>query len=317
MKAIVLETFGDLHRLICNEISLPEPDQDEVLVRVLYAGVNPYDWKVIEGMETGQDITVPLIPGSEFSGIIEKTGANVKNFKKGDPVCGMKGNYGGCYAAFTTVKATDIAVKPAALSFEAAAALPVGGLVSWKALYDAASLKKGQHILIHGASGGVGSVAVQLAKNTGAYIVATGSAKNKSLIEELGANVFIDYRTQQFEDIVKNIDVVLDTVGGDTQDKSFPVLKKGGHLISLVKPPSKVLAERYHIDAKMIFGSVNHTWLSSILELAVTGKLNPVIDEIFPLTDAIAALEYLKNGHGGGKVLLSLSNLGNVVKNSW
>ena len=184
-------------------------------------------------------LNLPIILGTEIAGTVEETGADVKNFKAGDEVFGnVNMMRGGGYAEFVIAKETEIAEKPKNIDFENAAALPVGVLTSWKAIFTTANLQSGQKILIHGASGGVGSMAVQLAKAKGAYVFATASGKNEEFVKGLGADEFIDYTKTKFEDVVKNVDVVLDTIGGDTQTRSFGVLKKGGFLVALPAPPS-------------------------------------------------------------------------------
>ncbi|MCF3107820.1 NADP-dependent oxidoreductase [Niabella sp. CC-SYL272] len=305
MKAIVLEHFGSIDNLQFKELPVPQPQAGEILVKVGFAAVNPYDQKVIEvyGKEVG--VQLPVIPGSELSGIVEATGEGVTGFQPGDAVCGNLGTFGGCYAEYAVVKATDIVKKPETVSFEAAAAIPVAALTASKAILEEGHLKAGEKILIHGASGAIGTMAVQLAKAAGAYVIATGSGTNEQRVKDLGADVFIDYTTQDFTGLAGEIDLVLDTVGGKTQEDSFSVLKQGGRLISLVQPPSKDKAAQHQVSAKMIFGGPNASRLEQILQQLAGGILKVTIEKVYVLSDAKAALQAIKTGHRTGKLLLN------------
>ncbi|MBO9595726.1 MAG: NADP-dependent oxidoreductase [Niabella sp.] len=305
MKAIVLEQFGSIDNLLFNEVPVPQPQAGEILIKVVFAAVNPYDRKVIEvyGKEVG--VQVPVIPGSELSGIVEATGAGVTGFVPGDAVCGNLGTFGGCYAEYAVVKATDIVKKPDSVSFEAAAAIPVAALTASRAIQDEGKLKAGEKILIHGASGAIGAMAVQLAKAAGAYVIATASGKNEQRIRDLGADLFIDYTTQDFTTHAKEIDLVLDTIGGKTQEDSFTVLKPGGRLISLVQPPSEEKAAQHQVLAKMIFGGPNAARLTQIMQQLANGVLSVTVEKVYVLSDAKEALRAIKTGHRTGKLLLN------------
>ncbi|WP_018629262.1 NADP-dependent oxidoreductase [Niabella aurantiaca] len=305
MKAIVLEQFGNIDNLQFKEMPVPQPQAGEVLMKVVFAAVNPYDRKVIEvyGKEAG--IQLPVIPGSELSGIVEATGEGVTGFQPGDAVCGNPGTFGGCYAEYAVVKAADIVKKPDPVSFEAAAAIPVAALTASKAILDEGGLKAGEKVLIHGASGSIGSMAVQLAKAAGAYVLATGSGKNEQRIKELGADVFIDYTTQDFKTVANGVDLVLDTIGGQTQEDSFAVLRPGGRLISLIQPPSEEKAVQHQVHAKMIFGGPNADRLEKSLQQLADGVLKITVEKVYVLSDAKEALLAMKNGHRTGKLLLN------------
>ncbi|MGJ7031390.1 NADP-dependent oxidoreductase [Niabella hirudinis] len=305
MKAIVLEQFGNIDNLQFKEVPIPQPGMGEILVKVIFAAVNPYDQKVIEvyGREVG--VQLPVIPGSELSGIVEATGEGVTRFAPGDAVCGNPGNFGGCYAQYTVVKAGDMAKKPGPVSFEVAAAIPIAALTASKAIFDEGGLKPGEKILIHGASGAVGSMAVQLANAAGAFVIATGSGKNEQRIKELGAAVFIDYSVQDFTTMAKDIDLVLDTIGGKTQEDSFGVLKPGGRLISLVQPPSEEIAAQHQVAAKMIFSGPNAERLEQIMQQVADGILKTTVEKVYVLSDAKEALRAMKGGHRTGKLLLN------------
>ncbi|SDD35956.1 NADP-dependent oxidoreductase [Niabella drilacis] len=305
MKAIVLEQFGSIDNLQFKDLPVPQPQAGEVLVKVVFAAVNPYDRKVIEvyGKEVG--VQLPVIPGSELSGIVEATGDGVTGFQPGDAVCGTLRTFGGCYAEYAVVKASDVAKKPGAVSFEAAAAIPVAALTASKAILDEGALKAGETVLIHGASGGIGSMAVQLAKAAGAYVIATGSGKNEQRIKDLGADIFIDYTTQDFTTIAKNTDLVLDTIGGKTQEDSFAVLKQGGRLISLVQPPSGEKAAQHQVYAKMIFGGPDAGRLQQLLQQLADGILKVSVEKVYVLADTKEALRAISTGHRTGKLLLN------------
>lgn len=305
MKAIVLEQFGNIDNLQFKELPIPQPQSGELLIKVVFAAVNPYDRKVIEVFGKDAGIQLPVVPGSELSGIVEATGDAVADFKPGDAVCGNLGTFGGCYAQYAVVKAADMVKKPEPVSFEAAAAIPVAALTASKAILDEGGLKAGEKILIHGAAGGIGSMAVQLAKAAGAYVIATASGKNEQRVKALGADLFIDYTTQDFTTIARDLDLVLDTVGGKTQEDSFGVLKPGGRLISLVQPPSKEKATQYQVDAKMIFGGPNTNRLKNIMQQLAEGVLTVTIEKVYVLSDAKEALRAIRDGHRSGKLLLN------------
>ncbi|HEX7754127.1 MAG TPA: NADP-dependent oxidoreductase [Niabella sp.] len=304
MKAVVLEQFGSIDNLIYKDVPDPLPGPGTVLIQVAYAAVNPYDWKVIELFGEQVGVKVPVIPGSELSGIITATGEGVTEFQKGDAVFGNPSGFGGCFAELAVAKAADLIKKPDTLPFEVAAALPVAALTAWKALFEEGKLRSGQRVLIHGASGNVGAMAVQLAKLAGAYVIATASGKNEQRIKALGADEFIDYTQQDFTSTATGTDVVLDTVGGKTQEASFKVIKQGGYLISLVQPPATEIAARYGIHAKMAFGGPDTGRLKDIAAQVISGTIEVAVEKVFPLTETAAAVKAVKEGHRIGKILL-------------
>jgi NADPH:quinone reductase-like Zn-dependent oxidoreductase len=229
MKAVVLEEYGGPEVLRLQDVAMPSPAADEVLIKVVYAAINALEWKLRQGMgeQFGFDLTLPFVLGCEISGTVEAVGSDVHDFKVGDAVFGFVDvRRSGAYAEYITAKASEIALKPHNIDFAHAAAIPVGALTSWQALFETANLQNGQTALIHGATGGVGSLAVQLAKSRGASVVATGSSINEEFIRSLGADAFIDYSTTRFEDVVHGVDVVFDTVGGQTQEALFSMPEK-------------------------------------------------------------------------------------------
>lgn len=306
MKAVVLEKFGSIDNLVIKDVAIPEIGKNQLLIKIVFAAVNPYDWKIAEGVEVDDRLHLPLIPGSELSGTIEAVGEEVTEFKKGAAICGNLKKFGGSYAEYVVADAEDFAIKPTEISFEDAAAIPLASLTAWKALFDGGKLEKGQRVLIHGASGNVGGMAVQEAKLAGAYVIGTASGKNEDRVKNLGADEFIDYKTEDFSTLLKNVDLVLDTIGGKTLEDSFKVLKPGGYLISLVEQPPKELAEKYNVHAKVIYGGPNAKRLQTILQEVVDGKIKVAVEKIYPLHEAAAALADVKKGHRNGKILLKI-----------
>ncbi|ANH80572.1 NADPH:quinone reductase [Niabella ginsenosidivorans] len=304
MKAVVLEKFGSINNLTYKEVPAPVPPPGTVLIKTAYAAVNPYDRKIIEIFGNEMGVKVPVIPGSELSGTVTAVGEGVTQLKEGDAVFGTLSTFGGCFAELVVAKATDLVKKPEALSFETAAATPVAALTARKVLFETAHLQSGQKVLIHGASGNVGAMAVQLAKLAGAYVIATGSGKNESRIKKLGADEFIDYTRQDFSVIVKDVDVVLDTIGGKTQEASFKVIKQGGWLVSIVQPPSEAEASRYQVHATIIYSGPDTEQLSNIARQIVNGDLKVNVEKVYPLNEAIKAVNAVKEGHRTGKILL-------------
>src|SRR5881398_2656878 len=240
MKAVVAHEYGAPEVLKFEEVPRPEPKENEALVRVIASGVNPADPLTLSGKYAREFGThLPLIPGYEIAGVVEKTGANVTKLKVGDVVYGYP-TFGGGWADYITVKEWEVAVKPKSLNFVEAAAVPMGALTAWQALVDVAKLQPGQTVLIHGGSGGVGSFAIQIAKARGARVIATASTTNQDLLKQLGADVAVDYTKTKFEDVAKEVDAVLDPVGKDTLARSYGVVKKGGIVMCLVARPDPV-----------------------------------------------------------------------------
>ncbi|HTN69206.1 MAG TPA: NADP-dependent oxidoreductase [Dysgonamonadaceae bacterium] len=299
MKAILIKEYGDESVLNYTDVDRPEPKADEILVKIYAAGVNPIDWKIRDGI---YGIKLPFIPGADFAGTVEETGTDIKKFKTGDEVYGKI--IVGCYAEYVVVKENEAARKPKNLDFKNAAAIPMGALTSWQAIFDAAGLKSGQKILIHAASGGVGSMAIQLAKAKGAYVIGTASGRNKDFVKSLGADEFIDYTSTNFEDTVKDVDVVFNTIAGETLERSFQVLRKGGFLVSIAGKPSVELAEKYEVETKFISSVNNPKQLEEITQLVEENKIKTYIDQVLPLSEARKAQKLSKEGHIRGKIIL-------------
>lgn len=303
MKAVRIHALGGPDVLRFEDVPKPEPGPGELLVRVQAAGVNPVDWKIREG-RLGQ-VPLPSIMGSDFSGVIESVGADVKGFQTGETVFGGVSDESGSYAEYALAPPTRVAEKPASLDHLRAAALPIAALTAWQALFDKADLKRGQKILIHAAAGGVGSFAVQFAKWKGASVIGTASARNAGYVRDLGADEVIDYQATRFEEKARGMDVVLDTIGGDTQERSWKVLKRGGILVSLVQPPSEKAAADHGVRGLILRASTRGDQLARIADLVVQGVVKVHVDVALPLREARKAQELSREGHTRGKIVLT------------
>jgi len=306
MKAIVLREYGNRNGVVYEDLQKPVCPADGILIRVRTSGVNPIDWKIRDGLGKMFGLELPIILGSEIAGTIEDVGSDVRKFKVGQDVLGYLGVYGG-HAQYVIAKEDQIVEKPRTLDFESAAAIPLAGLVSTQAMFEAAGLKKGERILIHAAAGGVGSFAVQLAKLQGAYVIATASGKNEAFVRGLGAAEFIDYTKQDFASAVKDVDVVFDTIGGQTQESSFRVLRRGGRLISIVNPPPLSVAESFGVKAEMIAVRPDSSQLLEIVRSVSAGKVKVNVAKVLPFADVQKALELSESGHTRGKIILHVA----------
>jgi NADPH:quinone reductase-like Zn-dependent oxidoreductase len=250
----------------------------------------------------------PAILGGDLAGVVAELGEGVSSFKVGDEVYGQANALSGqgAFAEFAPVKVEQLALKPKSVDFITAAALPLAGISAYQALVEHANLQKGQKILIHGGGGGIGSFAIQLAKHLGAYVATTASSKDTDFVKSLGADEVIDYKTQAFENLLKDYDVVFDTVGGDTYIKSYQVLKPGGIIVSMTEQPNEELVKKYNVKAIAQQTKTTTEKLNKLAELVDQGVIKIQIDKVFPLEQAAEALEYLKQGHPRGKVVLKI-----------
>jgi len=304
MKAIQINEYGDESVLNLTEVERPVPKADEVLIRVRAAAVNPADWKIRDGMGEMFGLKPPMVLGCEIAGTVETVGTEVRGFKPGDDVYGFLSRMSGGYAEYAVANQTEVARKPESLDFENAAAVAAGAQTAWQSIFDLADLQSGQRILITGASGGVGSMAVQLAKAKGAFVIGTASGKNAEFVKSLGADEFVDYTKQDFEKAVKDVDVVFDTVGSDTQERAFETLKKNGFLVSAAQPPSEEKAAQYGVKTAMVFVKPNVEQLNQINELIESGKLKTHVQTVLPLAEVKQAHELSKAGRTRGKIVL-------------
>jgi NADPH:quinone reductase-like Zn-dependent oxidoreductase len=304
MKAIQIHAYGGPDVLQYEDVPQPRPKANEILVRVYAAGVNPVDWKIREGHIP---VPLPMIMGIDFSGVVESVGSGVTKFHPGDAVFGQVADESGSYAERAVAMESEIARKPEGLDHLRAAALPVAGLTPWQALFDTANLTAGQTVLIHGAAGGVGSFAVQFAKWRGARVLGTASGAHVEQVRQLGADEVIDYRKTKFEEVARDVDVVLDTIGGETQERSWPVLKRGGVLVSLVEPPSAEKAAAHGARGSFIRQKANGAQLAAIADLVMQGKIKINVETVLRLPQARQAQELSKTGHSGGKIVLEVN----------
>ena len=306
MKAVRIHKYGGPEVLQYEDVPRPQLGNAEVLIRVYAAGVNPVDWKVRSGSLNGLvQHKLPLVLGWDLSGVIEEVGAGVSQFQKGDEVFSKPDtSRDGAHAKYVVVRESEVALKPKSLHHVYAAAVPLAGLTAWQALFDVAQLRRRQSVLIHGGSGGVGHFAVQLARWKGAHVIATASTKNQQLLREIGVEQPIDYTTQRFEQVAENVDVVLDTIGGETQERSWKVLKKGGLLASIVQPPDADKANRFGVRSAFVWSQPNSEELAEIAALFDSGNLKVVLDRILPLSEARRAHELSQSGHTRGKIVL-------------
>src|SRR6201981_710439 len=277
MKAVRIHNYGGPEVLKYEDAPRPQPGEGEVLIRVHAATVNPIDWNVREGhMKDFWPHKFPLILGWDLSGVVEELGRGASRFKIGDEVYSVPDpTRNGAYADYIVVRESELALKPKTLHHIRAAAVPLAALTAWQSLFDTAQLQPNQRVLIHAGSGGVGHFAVQLAKWKGAHVFATASTKNQDLLRKLGVDEPIDYTQQRFEDVARNIDIVLDTIGGETQERSWQVLKKGGALLSVVQPPSAEKAKELGVRAAFLGAQPNGKQLAEIAQIIDSGKPPP------------------------------------------
>jgi NADPH:quinone reductase-like Zn-dependent oxidoreductase len=307
MKAIRLHGRGGPAHLVYEDAPQPRPGAEEVLVRVYATGViaNELKWDETYQTKAGSPRALP-IPGRDLSGVVEAVGHGVTEPAKGDEVYAML-DYccDGAEAEFTIALPNELAPKPRTLDHVQAAAVPLTALTAWQGLFEHARLVAGQTVLIHGAAGGVGVFAVQLARWTGAQVIATASQRNRDFLWELGANEIIDYTTTRFEEVVQGVDFVFDTVGGDTLHRSWQVVKPGGVLVSVVSPrPSFAEAQAYNVRPVWFVVQPNREQLVRIGALIDEGKVRPIIDTVLPLSQARQAYEQGAKGHTRGKIVL-------------
>jgi NADPH:quinone reductase-like Zn-dependent oxidoreductase len=302
MKAVRIHAFGGPEVLQYEDVPRPIAAAGEVLVRIHASAVNPADWKFRSGW-FGKDAPLPLTLGFDFSGVIEALGDGVTHWKTGDEVYG----YGmGAYAEYIAVKESLVAAKPKTVDHVHAAAIASASLVAWKVLFETGGLRPGQKVLIHGATGGVGGFAVQLAHAKGVHVIGTASKRNQSYLKELGADETIDYESVRFEDVVRNVDVVFDTQGGETQARSWRTLKRGGILISIAQPPAPAEAEKHGVRAAFVVNEMRADSLNAITQLVDSGKLKALVDTVLPLSETRRAQELIQSGHTRGKIALKV-----------
>ncbi|MGA5712417.1 NADP-dependent oxidoreductase [Bacillus bombysepticus] len=331
MKAMIIDRYGKVPMRMA-EVPTPEINGYEVLAEIHAASINPIDFKIRDGkVKMLLKYEMPLILGNDFSGVITKVGSQVTRFKVGDAIYARpRKNKIGTFAEYIAIHEDDIALKPKNLSFEEAASIPLVGLTSYQALHDIMHLQKGQKILIHAGSGGVGTFAIQLAKIMGATVTTTASEAGSDLVKSLGADQIINYKTEKFEEILKNYDAVFDTIGGTTLEKSFNIIKSGGNIVSVSGMPNArfgkefgsgffktllfslaskkltALEKKHNAQYSFLFMKPSGDQLRTIANYIEAGKIKPVIDRVFPFEDAQKAMEYSESGRAKGKIIVKI-----------
>ncbi|GGO08031.1 NADP-dependent oxidoreductase [Saccharibacillus kuerlensis] len=305
MKAIVIEEFGGTDKLLEQNVPEPKIDANQVLIKLYATSVNPVDTKIREGAMRDAARPFPLILGGDVAGIVKEVGDNVSRFKPRDPVFARPRVFG-TYAQYVAVDADVVAKKPDNLSYEEAAAVPLAGQTAWQALVDHGKVKEGDKVLIHAGAGGVGSMAIQIAKYLGAEVASTASGKNEELLKTLGVDRFINYEEEDFSEVLSDYDMVLDTMGGDIQHKSFKVLKPGGHLVSVLEKPDEHLAKDLGIHTAHFMMEPKGDQLEKLAELANQGKLKPIIDSTYWLNEQGVRDAHKKSEthHAVGKIVI-------------
>jgi NADPH:quinone reductase-like Zn-dependent oxidoreductase len=305
VRQMRIHRFGGKEVLQADEVELSQPDAGEVLIRVQAASINPVDYKIRAGKYPAvNEDRLPYTLGRDASGVIEKCGAQATRFKIGDEVFGMVGIHGGGYAEQAVLDERALAMKPKGADHIHAAAVPLAGQTAWQGLFRHGQLKSGQSVLIHGGSGGVGHFAVQFAKAKGARVLTTVSTDSVPFARSLGADVVIDYKTQRFEDEAADLDMVFDLIDGETRERSWSLLKKGGVLVSTLTDPSQEKANQVGVRAMRYTVEADCAELAEIASLIVEGKVKPRVQTTFPLASAAEALALVEQGHSIGKVVL-------------
>lgn len=303
MKTIQARDYGGPEVLVLEQAPRPEPNADQVLIQLKFAGVNPADWKYRSGMfKQFMPLTFPWTPGLEGSGIVQAVGRNVTTLKKGDEVYGIVSSG---YAEYALAAANDVQPKPEELTFEEAASIPMGFLTAWGGVIDAADVQAGQRVLVHGAAGGIGGYAVQLAKWKGAHVTGTASAGNLEFARSLGADDMIDYNATRFETVLKDMDAVIDTVGADLAERSFQVIHPGGIFVTVAGRLAEGAGQAQNIRA-VSAGRASAEHLMEASQLIQAKLLKPVVGKAFPLALAQQAHELSETRHGRGRILLQI-----------
>lgn len=306
MKAIQYKTFGASDVIVLNDIEKPAIQDNEVLIKTIATTVNPMDMKIRSGsLQKGMPVELPYTPGLDVAGTVEAVGSKVARLKKGDEVFAT--TFGGTYAEFIALDKAQVALRPNTVSAHEAAALAIPLVTSYTILVEFGQLKAGQRILVHGAAGGVGSILVQMAKAFGAYVIGTASGKGIELLKSYGVDETIDYKKQDFTKMAKDLDIVVDLVGGETQQKSFGLIKEGGKLLSTVMPPSEELAEKFGVTSQFVFSKPSSEKLDFGKKMVEEGKIKTQIAKTMPLDDAAKAQDLVSTSDVNGKIVLEIN----------
>jgi len=307
MRAVRIKDYNAALGL--EEIPVPKVGPDEVLVRVKAASLNPLDVKLHSGAMHGYfPLPFPYTLGTDLAGTVEMPGSSNGRFKQGDKVVArLDPTIGGAVAEYTVLPAAYLAAAPTSVSFEEAAGIPTAACTAWQALNEVADLKRGQTVLVHAGAGGVGSFAIQLARAAGARVIATASGTGVEIARQLGADQVIDYKAQDFADKLSDVDVVLDTIGGDTQQRSFGVLRRGGTLVATASPPDEAAALAHHVKAIFVFHQSDAGRLGKVVNAVDTGTLRVLVDSTVPLESFDEAFQHQGSGRARGKIIVAVA----------
>jgi alcohol dehydrogenase len=332
MRAAFISKYGHDEKLVFGDFDMPTLGESDVLVEIFAASLNPIDFKIRDGkLKFLRSYSFPFILGQDLAGVISEVGSKVTRFKKGDKVYSRPQNgRTGSLAQYIAIDENELALMPSNLNFCEAASLPLVGLTSWQGLLDVAGLKSGDRVFIPAGSGGIGTFAIQLARHLGAHVMTSTSTGNIDFVRSLGADEVIDYKTQKFEDVLKNIDIVFDTLGGEALYQSFQILRPGGWVVSISGDPDQRLAKEMNLNFlkslvlrgvglkanrlakkagvhyRFIFMKPSGDQLAQIARLVEDGKIKPIIDKVFSFQDSQRALDYLESGHARGKVVIKI-----------
>lgn len=306
IQAIRVHSYGGPKQLVLDEIPRPVPLENEVLVRVHAAGVNPIDWKIRAGLlKDFMPATLPYIPGLDIAGVVEEVGPGVTAFQPGQAVFGQSRS-GGAYTEYTAAAVNTLALKPETLGFDEAATVPVGATTAWLALFDHGKLQAGQRVLILGGAGGVGLFAVQLARWKGAHVIATASTRHLDFMRSLGAEEVVDYTITDAEEVVQDVDLVVDTVGGEALASVWPTLKHGGTLVSIAGQPDEEKARERNVRTARFAAQTSSDLLATFAHMIDEGQLKVAVATRIPLREAFKAHEISQSGHGKGRIVLHI-----------
>lgn len=310
MKAIIINNYGHYDQLEEKDVPIPKIEDNQILIEQHATSINPIDWKLREGyLKEKFDFDFPIILGWDSAGVVTEVGKNVAQFKVGDRVFSRPATTAqGTYAEYVSADESRVAILPETVTYEEGASVPLAGLTAWQCLVDFSEVKKGDKVLIHAGSGGVGSFAIQFAKHFGAYVATTASGKNESIVNELGADRFINYKEENFETVLSDYDIVIDTLGGEILDRSFEVLKEGGKLVSIAGNPDQEKASQQEIKAGFLWLQENGKQLSEIAKLLENGEVKPLIGHSFPLTEKglQEAHQLSETHHAKGKIVINI-----------
>ena len=308
MNAVRIAVFGGPEVVHLERLPVPVPRAGEVLLKIRAASVNPVDYKIRSGKYPAVTAEqLPYVLGRDLCGDVDACGPNVAAFAQGDPLYAFLGVDRGSYAEYVIVKENEASRKPSMLDYVTAASVPLAGLTAWQGLFQHGGLKSQQRVLIHAGSGGVGHFAIQFAKARGAYVITTVSGQSVDFVRKLGADEVIDYTKQPFEKEVKDVDMVFDLIGGETQDRSWDILKKGGILVSTLSAPSQEKAAARGVRAMRYTAEISGSELGEFAGLIEAGRVKPFVSKTFALKDAISALQFVEQGHTQGKVVLTIA----------